>query len=110
MQESSARASGAVHDRFRKKLDVLAIVCFVVWHVVDESTPTSTDTDDAMSIAQRANGYRSYRGIQTGDVPTAGKNAYRFFRQLDLLSGCAWMTRVGLEPTTYGLKVRCSTN
>jgi hypothetical protein len=109
VKERAAGATSAIDDRFGEKLDVLAVVGFVVRYVIDEAAPPAPDADDPVSITQRADGDCSYCGIETWDVTTTGQNPYRTFRQLRLLAR-EGMTRVGFEPTTYGLKVRCSTN
>jgi hypothetical protein len=85
VQKSSTGAASAIDDRLGEQLDVLAVVCLFVGYVVDQTAPTAANSDDSMSIAQRANGDRSYCGIQSGDIAAARQNSNRALGQLRLL-------------------------
>ena len=77
MKEGAARAPGAIDDGFGEDLDVLAVVGFRVADVVDEPRPTAPDADDAVSLAEGANGDRADRRIETGHIAAAGENGDR---------------------------------
>src|SRR5439155_22804050 len=79
VEEGAARATRAVDDGFREQLHVLAVVAVRLAQILGEPGPAGSDTDDTVSVADRANRDRSDGRIQTGDVPAAGQNGYRAF-------------------------------
>ena len=74
VEESAARAAGAIHDGLRELLHAFGVVGAVVPVVVDESRPTAPNADNAVTFAQRADRDRPDRRIETGDVAAAGEN------------------------------------
>ena len=62
-------------------------------------------------VDARAEGFEpSYRNLRfTEFAHSLDRSPPPYGRRIDR-SACAGMTRAGLEPATYGLKVRCSTS
>src|SRR5260370_40934624 len=79
VEEGAARTTGAVDDGLRQQHHVLAVVGFVVPHVIDEPGPAAPTTHDPVSVAQGADRDRTAGWIQTRDGPAAGQNGYRAF-------------------------------
>jgi len=50
------------------------VVGLGVAHQVDETSPAATDADDLEPLADGAHGDGADRRVQTGDVPSAGKD------------------------------------
>ena len=72
VQESPAGSTGAIHFGLRQLLHIIGIVGAVFGIVVDQSRPTTSNADDAISFAQRAHRDRPDRRIETRDVAAAG--------------------------------------
>src|SRR5712672_2423146 len=83
VQKSAAGSAGTIYLRLCQLLHTFGIVGALLPVVIDESGPPFPEADDAVAFAQRADRDRSYRGIETGNVTTAGEN-----RDCSLLRDC----------------------
>src|SRR5258705_12456176 len=74
VQKSAAGSAGTIYLRLCQLLHTFGIVGALLPVVVDESGPPRPEADDAVAFAQRADRDGSDRGIETGNVTTAGEN------------------------------------
>src|SRR5213593_2102914 len=97
VEESAAGAAGAIYFGFRQFLHAFGVVGARLAVVVDESRPTPPNAHDAVVFAQRADGDRPDRRIETGDVPAPGENCDSpFASHTSKLRGEGTMTTVGI--------------
>src|SRR5678815_4209495 len=79
VEECSASAARAIYNRFGEVRDTLGVVGAMSSVIVDKSGPAATNSDDAITFAQRANGDCPDCGIETGHVAAAGQDCDRAF-------------------------------
>ena len=75
VKKCAAGAAGAIDQFFREMLVVVAVVVVFVADHVDQACPSAPQPNDFVALAQRPDGDRADRRIQSRHVAASGQNS-----------------------------------
>src|SRR6202050_959826 len=104
MQEASAGAPGAIDEFFVENHKIVGVVVVLLADHVNEAGPAVTDADDLIAFANGAKRDAADRGIEPGNVTTAGEYADDTF--LRVYAYHEYVTRSFAECGTAGQRSR----